>query len=160
MSEQRTLGVIGALVWDRFLRTSPKGDPVEEWGGISYAISALSASLPRSWKILPILKLGQDLSERAVTLLNEIPRVDQSCLMTVPEDNNRVELSYSRDGSRTERLTGGVPGWSWDELAPLVDICDALYINFISAGVRISIRPGNSHCLVSRCFTYTSWCSC
>ncbi|HIA99036.1 MAG: carbohydrate kinase family protein [Gemmatimonadetes bacterium] len=132
MSEQRTLGVIGALVWDRFLRTGPKGDPVEEWGGISYAISALSASLPSSWKILPILKLGQDLSEGAVTLLNEIPRVDQSCLMIVPEDNNRVELSYSRDGSRTERLTGGVPGWSWDELAPLVDICDALYINFIS----------------------------
>ena len=131
MSEQRTLGVIGALVWDRFLRTGPKGDPVEEWGGIGYAISALSASLPANWKILPILKLGQDLSEGAVTLLNEIPRVDQSCVMTVPEDNNRVELSYSRDGSRTERLTGGVPGWTWDELAPLVDIFDALYINFI-----------------------------
>ena len=132
MSEQRTLGVIGALVWDRFLRTDPKGDPVEEWGGIGYAISALSASLPANWKILPILKLGQDLSEGAVTLLNEIPRVDQSCVMTVPEDNNRVELSYSRDGSRTERLTGGVPGWTWDELAPLVDICDALYVNFVS----------------------------
>ena len=132
MSEQRTLGVIGALVWDRFLRTDPKGDPVEEWGGIGYAISALSASLPANWKILPILKLGQDLSEGAVTLLNEIPRVDQSCVMTVPEDNNRVELSYSRDGSRTERLTGGVPGWAWDELAPLVDICDALYVNFVS----------------------------
>ena len=132
MSEERTLGVIGALVWDRFLRTGPKGDPVEEWGGIGYAISALSASLPANWKILPILKLGQDLSEGAVTLLNEIPRVDQSCVMTVPEDNNRVELSYSRDGSRTERLTGGVPGWAWDELAPLVDICDALYVNFVS----------------------------
>ena len=132
MSGQRTLGVIGALVWDQFLRTGPSGDPVEEWGGISYAISALSASLPHSWKILPILKLGQDLSEDAVTLLKEIPRVDQSCVMTVPEKNNRVELSYSQDGSRTERLTGGVPGWTWDELDPLVDICDALYVNFIS----------------------------
>ena len=132
MSEQRTLGVIGALVWDRFLRTGPSGDPIEEWGGISYAISALSASLPHSWKILPILKLGQDLSEAAVTLLKEIPRVDQSCVIIVPEENNRVELSYSRDGSRTERLTGGVPGWTWDELDPLVDICDALYVNFVS----------------------------
>ena len=112
MSEQRTLGVIGALVWDRFLRTGPSGDPIEEWGGISYAISALSASLPHSWKILPILKLGQDLSEAAVTLLKEIPRVDQSCVIIVPEENNRVELSYSRDGSRTERLTGGAVSYT------------------------------------------------
>ncbi len=144
MSEQRTLGVIGALVWDRFLRTGPSGDPIEEWGGISYAISALSASLPHSWKILPILKLGQDLSEAAVTLLKEIPRVDQSCVIIVPEENNRVELSYSRDGSRTERLTGGVPGWTWDELDPLVDICDALYVNFVS-GFEMELETAQAH---------------
>ena len=132
MSDQRTLGVIGTLVWDRILEGDPQGYPVEEWGGIGYALAAMSASLPDRWRILPILKLGQDLSDGGYTLLRAIPRVDESRVVVVPEANNRVELRYSDDGYRMERLSGGVPGWSWPELAPLVNLCDALYVNFIS----------------------------
>jgi sugar/nucleoside kinase (ribokinase family) len=50
----------------------------------------------------------------------------------VPEPNNRVTLRYVDASERTERLEGGVPPWSWEELRPLVSDCDALLVNFIS----------------------------
>ena len=132
MSGARTLGVVGALVWDRILDRDGRREPVEEWGGIAYALSALSATLPDGWRILPILKLGRDLAEEGRRFLREIPGVDDRGIVVVPEPNNRVELRYESAGRRTERLRGGVPPWTWPELSPLVSLCDALYVNFIS----------------------------
>lgn len=132
MTASRTLGVVGTLVWDRIFDRDGRTHPVEEWGGIAYALSALRAALPESWKILPILKVGRDLSEEAFRFLREIPGVDPSATIVVPEPNNRVELRYTTSDRRTERLTGGVPPWTWPELAPMADLCDALYVNFIS----------------------------
>jgi len=132
MSSGRTLGVIGTLVWDRIVNRDQRSEPVEEWGGIGYALAALSASLPEGWRIMPILKLGKDLAEDGRRFLREIPRLDDVGIIVVPEPNNRVELRYESASRRCERLTGGVPPWSWPELAPLVDMCDALYVNFIS----------------------------
>jgi sugar/nucleoside kinase (ribokinase family) len=132
MSAERTLGVIGALVWDRIVDRDGRSEPVEEWGGIGYALAALTASLPEGWKVLPILKLGRDLAEEGRHFLREMPRLSDAGLVVVPEPNNRVELRYQNTSRRCERLTGGVPAWTWPELAPLVDLCDALYVNFIS----------------------------
>jgi sugar/nucleoside kinase (ribokinase family) len=120
------------MVWDRILDRDGRAHPVEEWGGIAYALSALGASLPQGWIVLPILKVGRDLSQEAYAFLREIPGVDASAVVVVPEPNNRVELRYSSANRRTERLTGGVPPWTWPELAPPLDLCDALYVNFIS----------------------------
>ncbi len=39
----RTLGVVGTLVWDRIVDRDGLAEPVEEWGGIGYALAALSA---------------------------------------------------------------------------------------------------------------------
>ncbi len=129
---RRTLGVVGTLVWDRILDRDGRAGPVEEWGGIAYALSALGAALPETWTVLPIIKVGRDLAEGAFRFLREIPRVDPSAVVVVPEANNRVELRYTSTDRRTERLSGGVPPWSWPELAPVTDLCDALYVNFIS----------------------------
>ncbi len=129
---RRTLGVVGTMVWDRILDRDGRSEPVEEWGGIAYALSALRASLAAEWTILPILKVGRDLSEEAYRFLREIPGVDPSAMVVVPEPNNRVELRYTSTERRTERLSGGVPPWTWPELAPVTDLCDALYVNFIS----------------------------
>ncbi len=129
---RKVLGVVGTMVWDRILDRDGRAHPVEEWGGIAYALSALGATLPDGWSILPILKVGRDLSQEAFAFLREIPRVDVSAVVVVSEPNNRVELRYSSADRRTERLTGGVPPWTWPELAPLLDLCDALYVNFIS----------------------------
>jgi hypothetical protein len=50
----------------------------------------------------------------------------------VPYRNNRVELFYTDAERRSEVLSGGIPGWSWIGLAPLVRDLDALYVNLIS----------------------------
>jgi hypothetical protein len=50
----------------------------------------------------------------------------------VPVPNNRVTLRYQSAERRCERMSGGVPGWTWAELGPMVRDLDALYLNFIS----------------------------
>ncbi|HSM61957.1 MAG TPA: hypothetical protein VK849_14205, partial [Longimicrobiales bacterium] len=116
--ERRTLGVVGTLVWDTIFDRDVRARPVEEWGGIAYALSALRAALPDAWTVLPILKVGRDLAEEAFRFLKEIPGTDPSAVRVVPEPNNRVELRYVSAARRTERLRGGVPPWTWPELAP------------------------------------------
>lgn len=132
MNAPRTLGVVGTLVWDRIFERDGRSEPVEEWGGIGYGLAALTAVLPEGWQVLPILKIGRDLAEEGRRFLNEMPRMNDSAIVVVPEPNNRVELRYQDRTRRTERLFGGVPPWTWPELAPVVELCDALYVNFIS----------------------------
>jgi sugar/nucleoside kinase (ribokinase family) len=147
VSEKRALGVVGALVWDRITQRDGRSEPVEEWGGIGYALAALAAALPDGWQIQPIVKLGRDLAEKGRRFLRGIPRVNDSAVVVVPEPNNRVELCYRDEVRRTERMRGGVPPWTWLELAPLLPLCDALYVNFISGlemelGTAQALRRG------------------
>ena len=127
------LGVVGTLVWDTIHLRDGHDRPVEEWGGISYALEALAASLSARWRILPIVKVGRDFAEPGLRLLGGIPGVEpHRGVRIVPEPNNRVELRYQDAERRCERHSGGVPPWSWDELRPVAQACDALYVNFIS----------------------------
>lgn len=129
----RRLGALGTLVWDTIHQREGRDVPVEEWGGMSYALAALRAALPAEWEIVPIVRVGGDLAESALRHLHEIPGMDvDTGVRVVPEPNNRVELRYKDGDRRTERLTGGVSGWSWPELVPILRTCDALYLNFIS----------------------------
>ena len=131
--ETSTLGVVGTLVWDTILHRDGRAEPVTEWGGIGYALEALTVALPENWEILPLMKVGRDLSEEAFRFLRGLPRVlTEPGVAVVPAPNNRVEMRYSGQERLTERMTGGVPPWAWDELRPLAGLCDALYINFIS----------------------------
>jgi sugar/nucleoside kinase (ribokinase family) len=121
------------MVWDTIYQRDLRQEPVEEWGGVAYALSALVAALPAGWEVVPILKLGADLAESALRFLNTLPRVDLTAgIRVAAEPNNRVELRYQSEGRRTERLSGGVPTWLWPELGSVVRGCDALYVNFIS----------------------------
>ncbi len=128
------LGAVGTLVWDTIHGRDPGRDgPVEEWGGITYALSAFEAAGPEGWTLLPIVKVGEDMRGPAARLLEGLERVESlEGVRFVDAPNNRVELRYRDDRSRTERLRGGVPGWKWEELRPLVASCDALYVNFIA----------------------------
>lgn len=100
---------------------------------MAYALAGLAAALPDEWEIVPVMKVGRDLAEPAFRHLRTLERVDlDTGVRVVPEPNNRVELRYLDGMRRTEHLTGGVPPWSWPELAPVVRTCDALYLNFIS----------------------------
>lgn len=130
---KRRLGVLGSLVWDRISLRDVGRDTVEEWGGISYAMEALSVALPERWVMTPIVKVGEDLAERAMEYLGTLPRVElRPGIQIVPFPNHRVELRYQDQSRRLERLSGGVPGWTLAELQGLRTDFDALYLNFIT----------------------------
>lgn len=130
---RQRVGVIGTFVWDVIYGRDPRDRPVEEWGGITYALSAMDAALPDQWELVPVVKVGDDLAERAREFLRTLRRVaPDAAPVAVPYPNNRVELRYFSDERRSEVLSGGVPGWSWLGLKPLLAGLDALYINLIS----------------------------
>ncbi len=130
---KRRVGAMGSFVWDVIHGRDPSQRPVEEWGGITYALGALDAALPLDWEIVPVLKVGFDLAARATEYLHSLEKLAAGgAAIEVPHQNNRVALHYQTDERRCERLTGGVPGWSWLGLKPLLADLDALYINLIS----------------------------
>jgi hypothetical protein len=127
------VGVVGTMVWDRIFARDQRREPVEEWGGITYALAAAVAAGNQDWQIVPIMKVGADLQDRAFSFLGSLPGIPhENGILIVPEPNNRVELRYQDRERRCERLTGGVPPWRWEEIAPALRGLDALYINFIS----------------------------
>lgn len=132
-ASRHRVGVLGTFVWDIIYGRDPRVGPVEEWGGITYALSAFDAALPPNWEIVPIIKVGADLAARAHEYLAALRRIAPgAALVEVAGPNNRVELRYQSAERRSEVLTGGVPPWTWTGLVPLLRDLDALYINFIS----------------------------
>ena len=135
----RKVGVVGSLVWDVIHGRDPRTAPVEEWGGIAYALSSLDAHLPEGWEIVPLIKVGSDLHAPAERFLRSLTRLAPGARpVEVPVPNNRVVLRYESSDRRCERMSGGVPGWTWPELGPMVRDLDALYINVIS-GFELSL---------------------
>jgi len=132
-ASRRRLGVLGSLVWDVIHGRDPSTGPVEEWGGIAYALAAFEASLPPGWEVVPLIKVGFDLAGEARELLATFSRlVAGARCVEVPVPNNRVTLRYESAERRCERMSGGVPAWTWSELGPMVSDLDAIYVNFIS----------------------------
>lgn len=132
---RKRLGVIGTFVWDEIHGREKGRLPVQEWGGITYSLSALDAALPENWEIVPLMKIGSDLADRARQYLGTLRRrAPDAALVEVPYPNNRVELRYFSDERRTEVLSGGVPGWTWAGLKPLIDASrlDSIYVNLVS----------------------------
>jgi hypothetical protein len=142
------VGIIGSLVWDLIYGRDPLVPPVEEWGGIAYALAGLDASLPPDWEIVPLIKVGRDLSPQAQELLRGLSRLAPGArCVEVTAPNNRVVLHYQSTERRCERMAGGVPGWTWAELGPMVHDLDAIYLNFISGfelclGTAQALRHG------------------
>src|SRR5262245_47195786 len=121
------------MVWDTIYGRDPAQPAIQEWGGIAYALSALDATLPDNWEIIPLIKVGRDLAPKANEFLRTLRRTPHAArFVEVPEPNNRVTLRYESAERRCEQMSGGVPGWTWPELGPLVRDLDALYVNFIS----------------------------
>ena len=142
------VGVVGSLVWDVIHGRDPLSAPVEEWGGIAYALSVLDASLDEGWEIVPLIKVGRDLAAPAAEFFRSLRRLTPGARpLEVDAPNNRVVLRYARDERRCERMAGGVPSWNWGELGPMVHDLDALYVNFISGfemclGTAAALRQG------------------
>lgn len=136
----KRLGVIGSMVWDTIYGRDPAQPAVEEWGGISYSLAALDATLGDGWHIVPLIKVGRDLAARATEFLGSLRHVGPGArFLEVPAPNNRVTLRYYQRERRCEQMSGGVPPWTWAELGPHVSDLDALYVNFIS-GYELSLE--------------------
>ena len=142
------VGVVGSLVWDVIHGRDPLAAPVEEWGGIAYALAGLDASLDEGWEIVPLIKVGRDLAAPAADFFRSLRRLTPGARpLEVDAPNNRVVLRYARDERRCERMAGGVPAWNWGELGPMVRDLDAIYVNFISGfemclGTASALRQG------------------
>ena len=133
--KKKRIGVIGTFVWDVIHGRDARAVPIEEWGGITYTLAGLDAALPADWEIVPILKVGYDLAQRARDFLQTLKHIaPDAALVEVPYPGHRVELHYIDDERRTEYLTGAIPAWTWVGLKPLIDDArlDALYVNFLS----------------------------
>lgn len=131
--KRRRVGVLGTFVWDVIHGRDVRTAPVQEWGGITYALAGFDAALPDDWEIVPLIKVGEDLAPEARRFLASLRRIaPDAAAIAVPYPNNRVELRYVDDDRRTEVLSGGIPGWNWSGLRPLLDGLDALYVNLIS----------------------------
>lgn len=121
------------MVWDTIYDRDPARPAIEEWGGISYSLAALDATLPDDWQIVPLVKVGRDLAARANEFLGTLRHVAPGARFAeVPAPNNRVTLRYFALERRCEQMSGGVPPWTWPELGSQVRDLDALYVNFIS----------------------------
>jgi hypothetical protein len=142
------VGILGSLVWDQIYGRDPLAAPVEEWGGAAYALAGLDASVAPGWEIVPLIKVGQDLAAKAREFLERLEHLTPGArCVEVPAPNNRVVLHYYSTERRTERMSGGVPGWTWSELGPMVRDLDAVYLNFISGfeltlGTAQALRQG------------------
>jgi hypothetical protein len=144
----RRVGVVGTMVWDIIHGRDPVGPRTEEWGGIAYALAGMDAALDDGWEIVPLIRVGSDLAPRAAEFLRELHHLAPGArCIEVTAPNNRVVLRYDSAERRCERMEGGVPGWTWPELGPLVADLDALYVNFISGfemclGTAQALRRG------------------
>jgi sugar/nucleoside kinase (ribokinase family) len=138
----RRLGIIGTFVWDTVwtLEDQAAGRAFESWGGVTFSISSAAATRPEGWEVVPIAHVGADLIDRVHEYLDTLDGVEsRDGIVAVDHPNNRVELVYTDAASRGETMRGGVPGWTWDELAPHLEGLDALYINFLS-GWEVDLR--------------------
>ncbi|HEX8359439.1 MAG TPA: carbohydrate kinase family protein, partial [Longimicrobium sp.] len=114
--------------------------PFESWGGLAYSLAAAAAARPEGWEIVAVARVGADMVDEARDFCAGLPGVDaEAALVAAPEANNRVELRYTDDARRGERLTGGVEAWTWEELAPRVAGLDALYVNYVT-GYEIGLE--------------------
>ena len=135
----KRVGVVGSMVWDLIYGRDPVSPVVEEWGGIAYGLSGIDAALTDEWQIVPLIKVGRDLAEESARFLRTLDHLAPGArCVEVPVPNNRVTLRYESAERRCERMSGGVPGWTWAELGPMVRDLDAIYLNFIS-GFEMSL---------------------
>jgi len=99
--------------------------------------------------------VGADLREAADGFLATLGGMSSTeFVRTVPEPNNRVDLFYHDRSRRCERLTGGVPGWTAEEIEGAALSCDALYVNFIS-GWELDLEAASA---LEHRFSGPIWC--
>jgi sugar/nucleoside kinase (ribokinase family) len=131
----KRLGIIGTFVWDTVwtLEDQAAGRAFESWGGVTFSLASAAATRPEGWEIVPIAHVGEDLVGEVHAFLDTLGGIgSRKGIVPVDVPNNRVTLVYGDAARREETLTGGVPGWTWPQLASHLEELDALYVNFLA----------------------------
>src|SRR2546422_9378498 len=104
------------MVWDTIYGRDPAQPAVEEWGGISYSLAALDATLRDDWQIVPLVKVGRDLAARANEVLTSLRHVAPGArFLEVPAPNNPDTLRCYQADRRGEQMYGSAPPWTRPE---------------------------------------------
>jgi hypothetical protein len=160
----RKVGVVGSLVWDVIHGRDPRTAPVEEWGGIAYALSSLDAHLPDGWEIVPLIKVGSDLHAPAERFLRSLTRLAPGALtVEVPVPNNRVVLHYESSDRPLRADERRRAGWTWPELGRWCGTwtrSTQLHLGFeLSLGTAEALRQGLPGRSTPTCTASFSGCS-
>ncbi len=147
---RRRLGVIGSFVWDMIYGREPRDSaPVEEWGGITLraqrarrrAARRLGDRPAHQGRRRPRRSRARQFLGTPATASRPTPR---SSRCRTPTIASSCATTPTSDAARC--MTGGVPGWNWLGLKPVLDAArlDALYINFLS-GWELDLETAQLH---------------
>ena len=128
--------IIGTITQD--IIHLPDRTKTESFGGISYNLLALSYLNPRNARIYPICNLGEDIYEKALSLLRKRKNIITKGVKKSKGKNNEVRLFCRKSGKRKEFLLGLAPPLNFAQIKPYLD-SDIILINFIS-GFDLSLK--------------------
>ncbi len=110
------IAVLGTLTRDTTVYAD--GSRSENLGGTHYSVLTLAHLFQGRARILPVAHVGADAFAAIEAALN-LPGVDRSGLLQVPQSNNHVYLTYTSATEREEILVGLVPPLSAAECSSL-----------------------------------------
>lgn len=123
------IALIGHIPHDRYILAD--GAPYTGFGGILYGAAALVGAMGGEGEVVLVSRIGDEISPQVARLIARYgsisPRID-----TVPGYGWVVHATYVDGEHRAERLRGGVPPWTADELLRHVRGCDAVLLNMVT----------------------------
>jgi hypothetical protein len=147
----RRVGIIGTVIKDTIHYMD--GQITHALGGVLYTILPMRVFLPEDYELTPIMHVGQDLHSEVTGILECLPNVKTSNVISEECENNRVDLYYHSREDRTEVATGGVSPVNMEEIKNLDEV-DILVVNFIS-GWEISLSTMKKLCSNLRTTVYS-----
>ncbi len=137
MTRKRRVGVIGSIVWDVIYGRDPRSFPIEEWGGISYALERtrrraagrLGDRSDHQGRRRSRAGARRSFSATLQRIATDAAR-DRGA---VSQQSRRAALLRRRAAERGD-APAACPAWNWLGLKPVLETArlDALYINFLS----------------------------
>jgi len=130
-----TLTVIGHLCKDILHLPSDGGEdqpPVENYGGILYAVLTLANLMNGKDVVQPVFGVGWSDYDPIIDLLKQHKNVDPSGIFRVKGQTNQVHIFYEQNrNNRIECSKGIAPPIGYNRIKPFLD-ADGVLINMIS----------------------------
>ncbi len=123
------VAIVGHIPHDRYVFAD--GSTHVGFGGILYGVAALSGALGPHGSVVAISRIGGEIEPSVRAVLERYGNVE-AILQTVPGEGWVVHATYLDGENRRERLVGGVPPWTAEELISATRSCDAVLLNMVT----------------------------